>query len=380
MSPAPPTSNTAALTPEQLAAAFAEFMRASEALTQSYAQLETQARRLTERLDVLMQALPVGVVVLDERRVVAELNAAAKHLAGAWLQVGATWETFRQRLQPTETPGEWRLSGESPRRLAMSEVPLPQQNGALLVLQDVSEAHRLREEMARQARLAAMGELVAALAHQLRTPLAAAMLFLDNAMTPSLAEGMRDRALQRARERLQRMERLIADMLVFARGGIAQRQPIDAWGFWQQVLSLYEPIAAAQGVRFERLAEPSPPSPALLGDERALLGAVGNLIDNALQVQHGQPGAWVGVGMNTTAEGWTLTVADRGPGMDEATRARIFAPFFTTRPDGTGLGLAIAREIITAHGGTIELVTAPGQGARFTVRLPAGKPGAEGTA
>jgi len=166
------------------------------------------------------------------------------------------------------------------------------------------------------------------------------------------------------------MEQLIADMLIFARGGLKAREPISLTHLFVQWWSTVEPLAQAQKVVFERLFAPQADAPVVIGDERALLGALINLAENALAVQQGQAAAWVGLGARATADQWEIVVADHGPGIPDALRARLFTPFFTTRPEGTGLGLAIAHEVVTAHGGTIEVRSEPGEGTTFIVRLP----------
>ncbi|BBD77757.1 PAS domain-containing sensor histidine kinase [Hydrogenophilus thermoluteolus] len=363
--------DAAGMTPEQLAAAFAEFMRASDRLTAAYAQLEARAERLTERLDVLMQALPVAVVVLNAEGEVVEANETARQWFGTALTVGTAWQRFAQQLRPTEAPDEVLWSApDGEKRLTLTWSQLPDQGGELVVVQDVTEATRLREAMARQERLAAMGELVAGLAHQLRTPLAAALLFLDHLTTPGLDEARRIELAGRVKARLHRMEQLIADMLIFARGGLKAREPISLPHLFTQWWSTVEPLAQAQKVVLERLFAPQADAPVVIGDERALLGALINLAENALAVQQGQAAAWVGLGARATADQWEIVVADHGPGIPDALRARLFTPFFTTRPDGTGLGLAIAHEVVTAHGGTIEVRSEPGEGTTFIVRLP----------
>ncbi|MCX7945889.1 MAG: PAS domain-containing sensor histidine kinase [Hydrogenophilus sp.] len=360
------------MTPEALAQAFGEFMRASETLTAAYRQLESRVERLTERLTVLLRALPVGVVVVDREEHVVEINDTALTWFGEVLGIGADWRTFRASLTPTGTPKEWIWRREEEeRRLLLSSALLPGEESQIVVIQEVTETARIRETLARQERLAAMGEMVAGLAHQLRTPLASALLFLDHAAMEGVDEKRRQESLARVKSRLKRMEQLIGDMLIFARGGATKRAPVSLPTLWHQLRATYEPIAAAQGATLTVLREPPEDGPVVIGEERALLGAIGNLIDNALAVQREREKRWVGIGATVEGSEWVITVADRGPGFDETVASRLFSPFFTTRPDGTGLGLAIAHEVVRAHGGSISATSEAGKGATFVVRLPA---------
>ncbi|MCL2644608.1 MAG: PAS domain-containing protein, partial [Betaproteobacteria bacterium] len=153
----------------QLAQAFAVFNRASEELSGAYNALQAQVEQLSERFKVLMGALPAAVVVLGRESRIEQVNRAAELLLGEEL-VGRKWEETASVLQPGETPGEVCLphSGGQ-RRLVVSETVLDSGEGRIILLNDVTETHRMRQAVERSERLAAMGEMVAGLAHQLRT-------------------------------------------------------------------------------------------------------------------------------------------------------------------------------------------------------------------
>lgn len=183
--------------PQELQQAFALFNHVSEQLTSAYADLQINAERLTQELAVangelrrqyeekealsqrlvhLLAALPGGVVVVDVAGVVEEVNPAALKLLGEPL-VGDSWQSVCSRtLSPTSAPGEWLLAGGE-RRVSVSSSAREGAGGEILLLQDVTDAHAMGEQLQRHKRLSAMGEMAAALAHQLRTPLAAALLY-----------------------------------------------------------------------------------------------------------------------------------------------------------------------------------------------------------
>jgi two-component system sensor histidine kinase FlrB len=120
-------------------------------------------------------------------------------------------------------------------------------------------------------------------------------------------------------------------------------------------------------VRFEVGAGPE--DAYVRGNRKALAGALSNLLDNARQACAG--GGWVQLEGEYTAGAVVVRVIDSGAGIAREVQERLFEPFFTTRAEGTGLGLAIVRSVVEAHGGEVEVRSAPGQGAAFTVRLPA---------
>lgn len=222
-------------------------------------------------------------------------------------------------------------------------------------------------ELARRERLSALGEMAAKLAHQLRTPLAAALLYVGHLARPSLDEGDRLRFATKAMDRLQYLERLIADMLAFVRGAQGVRSRFPVGGLLTDLLQLFEAQAAALGVAVELVDEAGDLQ--ITADRQAIAGALTSLLENALQAS--RPGGCVRLAARADAGPFVMfSVEDEGEGIAEAERARVFDPFYTTRAEGSGLGLAIVKQTADAHGGWVELVSNPGEGSRFSLYIP----------
>lgn len=355
----------------QLAEAFRQFSEASAQLTQAYAGLERQVERLNERLTVLMAALPAGVLLLDGETRIEQANDAACAMLGTH-PAGAAWAAVAARLAPTETPGEYDTAPgtAASRRVALSQTTADSAGGSIVLLHDVTEAHRMRTQAARNERLAAMGEMVAGLAHQLRTPLAAALLYAGNLAEPTLTPADRARCAERTLERLRHLERLIRDMLSFARGEATGQEAFDVCELVAELEHTIEPVAARRGVRFASAC--ACPGVRLQGNRKELAGALTNLLENALQAtaEAGEVSLSAAAGPGQVR----FAVRDSGRGIDPAIRERLFDPFFTTRADGTGLGLAIARGVARAHGGDITLESTPGLGSTFELTVPLAAP------
>jgi two-component system, sensor histidine kinase FlrB len=346
----------------RLAEAFQIFNQASEELASAYSRLEGQVAALTERMALLQEALPAGVVVLDAEGVAVEANAAAGRLLGK-NPVGIQWQEVDGQLLATETPGERQLDEC---RLAVTVTPLDSAGGRIVLLHDVTETHRLRAQAERHERLAAMGEMAAQLAHQLRTPLAAALLYAGNLENPDLAEASRVSIAQKTVGRLKHLERLIQDTLLFARGEVLGRETFPVAELLAEMGHTFDPLARNRNVEF-RILEKTPGS-RLTGNRKALAGAVTNLIENAFQAVGA--GGVVTLDATASATQVALAVRDNGRGMTPSVVERLFEPFFTTRSDGTGLGLAIVRGVVRAHGGAIEVHSEPGYGTEFVITLP----------
>ena len=391
MSEAPQTSANESKA-EELQRAFAVFNQVSHELTQAYMALQARVESLTsalavangelrrqyqekealsERLSLLLNALPAGVVVLDSAARVGEANPAARQMFGDAV-LGGAWSRVQAELIATEAPDEWLLGA---RRVSIAESPLDSAGGRLLLVHDITAAHALKANAERNQRLAAMGEMAASLAHQLRTPLATALLYSANLAQPDLSETARTRFAGKAAEQLRRLERLIQDVLLFTRGESLGRDRIELRSLLDEAAQTIAPLCAERGVRFVPTLEVG--DFIMTGSRKALAGALINLLENALQACEASP---PGDGQVTLAaqvdQGLvSVSVRDSGVGMSAETQARIFEPFFTTRGQGTGLGLAIALGVARAHGGRISVQSRPGAGSEFILALPVASPG-----
>ncbi|MBP6070130.1 MAG: HAMP domain-containing histidine kinase [Candidatus Accumulibacter sp.] len=384
-------SSSAAVAPgeaEHLAEAFRIFSQASEELAAAYSELQGQVAQLTgelaaangalrqqyqekaaltERLTLLLDALPAGVVVLDGSGCVLQANPAASEVLGEDI-VGAGWTAIeRESLLASETPGEY-LAND--RRLAVAVTPLDSAGGRIVLLHDVTETQHLKTQAERNQRLAAMGEMAAQLAHQLRTPLAAALLYAGNLENTELPPATRVSIAQKTVARLKHLEHLIQDMLMFARGEVLGRENFAVADLLVELAHTFEPLARSRGIAF--LVTDGSVGTTLTGHRKSLVGALTNLLENALQAV--ASGGRIDLDARRDGAFVRLSVRDNGRGMNAETAARLFDPFFTTRAEGTGLGLSIARGVARAHGGGIEVVSSPGAGAEFILTLPCPTP------
>jgi PAS domain S-box-containing protein len=255
--------------------------------------------------------------------------------------------------------------------------PTEEAGGFLGVATDVTD--RRRAEASRE-------EVLAVLAHDLRSPVAAIRFNLD-ALERVMKHGTPgtttpEDMIHRLRQSAERAERLIADLLDRAQmesGGFRiERSSLDALRLAREAAELMMPIAAAKGVRF--LLDVPSDSCTLLGDRSRLLQAMSNLIENAIKFAPSRDGS-VELRLSRQDREFLFCVSDNGPGMSEEQVARVFDRFWRGRRDGRqgiGLGLAIAKGIVEAHGGRIWAEGQPGAGARFcfVIPQPAPRPGA----
>ena len=368
----------------RLAEAFRIFNQASEELSTAYTALQSQVAELTaelaaangalrqqylekvaltERLALLLDALPAGVILIGHDNIVVQTNPAAEDILERPLQ-GVAWpDCERECLATTEVPGEYRVGS---RQVAMNVIALDSSGVRIVLLHDVSETHALKQQAERSQRLAAMGEMAAQLAHQLRTPLAAALLYTGNLELPSMADENRISIAGKAVGRLKHLERLIQDMLLFARGEVLGRESFAVQGLLEELRQIFEPLAQKRGIVLAIEAATSDQAPLeLTGNRKAIAGALTNLLENAFDAAAGR----VALDVRVDESCIEFVVEDNGKGIAQETLDRMFEPFFTTRVEGSGLGLAIARGVARAHGGGIEVSSRLGEGTRFVMRL-----------
>ena len=377
---------------EQLKQAFTVFSQASSQLSGIYRELQQQVVRLTEELALangelqrelaakealsqqlgqLLTALPGGVVVLDQQNRICRVNPAAIRFLGEPL-LGMTWRQIEQeRLQPTGVVGEW--LAEKPAMIASGSRRIFIENSiseitreSILLLHDITEAHTLREQNRRSQRLAAMGEVAAGLAHQLRTPLSTALLYVGHLGAASLDAQERSSFAAKTIERLHHLEYLIRNMLRFVKGEPVPVGKVKLSALLRRLHREMTPQMQRRRLRF--VIEDNSAGVSVNVNRDALSDAVANLLDNAMQVA--PAGSLITLACETAEKETRLTISDEGPGIDLALHERIFEPFFTTRTEGTGLGLAIVHNLVESMQGEIRLDSIPGIGTQFTICLP----------
>jgi two-component system sensor histidine kinase FlrB len=210
-----------------------------------------------------------------------------------------------------------------------------------------------------------MGELAAGLAHQIRTPLATALLYASQMTLPDRSRADLERCAERTVCSLKQLDSLVNDMLAFAHGGAA-RESVSVSALLEQVAQWLRP-ALRRGVRLTIRTQA--PDLKVRANAPSLVSAVLNLATNALQAAAADLDLEL---LARRAEDGRaqIVVSDNGPGVPAHLRERIFEPFFTTRARGNGIGLAIVKSVVEAHLGSVRLVDSDG-GATFVIDLPA---------
>lgn len=269
-----------------------------------------------------------------------------------------------------------RKSGEIfPIELTVSESRVGDEVFYTAILRDISEQRELQRVVRERERLADIGAITAKIVHDLGNPLAAlsmqAQLLLRRARRGDFApvSKVRDPAEQ-ILQTLRRLEMLVREFMEFAREQRPAVRPIAVGPLLHSCVDMWRPLAHERGIAIH-LAD-GEPLPDLRGDEIMLRRVLDNLVKNAIEAIDIGPGS-IAVRAELPAPGKIcLLVEDDGPGVREG--VDVFRLFETTKVEGTGIGLAVARQIVSAHGGTIDHLPRQPRGTLFRIELPLGGP------
>jgi two-component system sensor histidine kinase PilS (NtrC family) len=344
---------------------------------------EVDLRRMEEVHRNVAKSLRSGLITVDEKGEITSVNHAAAEILGIKLprrygiQLAAIWPAGaeivadreisrrgdRQEIIHVMPNGQQRFLGISPFPLADDEGDLL---GYGMIFQDITEIKAKEERMQRTDRLAALGEMAAGLAHEIRNPLASisgAAQFLEEAQL-LLPEG--ERLLQIITRESRRLNDLTKTFLLYAKPEGRRNEKISLRREMEYVLSL---LRQRKGFSKATVETHIPKDLELQVDPDQFRQAALNLVLNAYQALPQEGGTIV-----LRAEGEQrrviLIISDNGSGISEEDLGKIFNPFFTTRHDGTGLGLAIVHRLVNAWGGDIVVESKRNTGTTFTLRLP----------
>jgi two-component system sensor histidine kinase HydH len=243
--------------------------------------------------------------------------------------------------------------------------------GAVIILRDLREIKLLEERVLRTEKLAALGKLSAAVAHEIRNPLSSIRGFAK-----FLSHALKDRPKDREYadvmvKEVDRINRVVTDLLNFARPLEPEPEYVNPAGLIDHTLRLVEGDAQSRGITIEVDTQNSPSRVYLDPDQ--ITHVLLNLVLNALQALDSGQSMNVGVALDADLSAVSFWVEDDGPGIEKDHIKKIFDPFFTKREKGTGLGLAIVQKIVENHHGKVQVVTplqGKTHGCRFVVSIP----------
>ena len=353
-------------------------------------QLFQQTETLHAFNEDIIQNMTNGLIAIDQNQRITAFNPAAARMLGC--QTGEVLSSFLPEIMPgnkelvqvfetTLTTHQASVHQEitvchrdgAPLPVAVSTAPLmPRDGGAkrvgvVAVLEDLSEIKALEAERRRLDRLAALGEMAAVVAHEIRNPIAgiaAGVEYFTRNITPGSPEFEGAAMIQ---GEIERVNRIVEDILFVARPLQLNLAPENLLAVVESVVQRSQ--AQLKAGRTAAVIRCGQDLPLLPLDRQRLEQVLTNLVTNAVQAMPG--GGRLNIDINTAEKNnVVLVITDTGPGISADVQRRIFEPFFTTKTKGTGLGLAVARRIVEEHGGAIRVESEEGRGTSFFIELP----------
>lgn len=335
--------------------------------TEDYVGELQQLRAQATYMDQLYKELPSGLIVINGNGVVEQANRVAVQLLGEPLENIRWGDVIKRSFSPKNDDGH-EISLKNGRRIQLSISSLQGKSGQLILLTDLTHTRQLQEHVATLKRLSSLGKMVASLAHQIRTPLSAAMLYGANLANKTLNESSRLRFQGKLMNRLQDLETQVNDMLLFARSG---EQKIVEEVSVATLLEEVQDASDAMLVKVDGRLQCRLPNPDLfiLANKNALTSAMTNLISNAIEATGKGTQLYISALQRGSSE-LEISVMDNGPGIEKQRLAQVMEAFYTTKSQGTGLGLAVVQGVAQAHSGSVEVKSEVGKGSCFTLVLP----------
>ncbi len=376
-----------------------EFARVTQAFNQMCRDLQRrdyELERLANFNSLILTNIPSGVLTVDHSLLVTSVNPKAQELLNLHNidVVGQSLETLKidSQLKDAIYDGIYhkrflfadRITIQTDEQIILSVTTASlltkakKEVGVMLIMRDITPLVLMEEKVERSSRLAALGEMAAGVAHQIKNPLTVLrvsmeMLQEDYQVTDNQSEY--DQLIQFIIDEIDSLDLTVLNFLDFARPKGKELQLISTTSILEYCIK-HVPWEKYPQINFERYFDTQLPK--IRGDRNLLIQAITNIIINALQAFDSmdedlkeEHESRVFLKADDEDEYVVIRIGDNGQGMDAEAKNKIFNPFFSTKNGGNGLGLSIVHRIIEDHGGTIEVESTPGVGTLFTVKLEA---------
>jgi len=366
--------------------AFEQFTQTTARMEESYRLLEARVQSLdrelqdknreltvaTEYLRAVLDSMSDGVIAVDSGGEITTFNRAAAQILGKSPEavVGRKYrDEFGAGPKAGVAPRFRELKTDDGANVPVSERAAPiadasgGRRGTVYVFQDLSEVEALREEVRRKDRLAALGQMAATIAHEIRNPLGGIQGFAALLQRDVPEDDPRRRLVEKIISGTKSLDRVVNELLEYTRPLELKIERVDVATVIAGAIEFLPSVPERVCVTNRAGAEVG-----VRADANKLKQVLLNVLLNAVQ-SVGDAGE-IEVCVEADVGHVTIVVKDSGPGIASEHLDKIFMPFFTTREKGTGLGLAAAAKIVESHGGCIEAASAVGDGATFRIRLP----------
>jgi len=372
---------------EFMCRALRKLQRMNDAQLRSFIQLIADEYAL---FDAVMDSLTNGVIILDSKHVIVKTNRAASRILG--IPLAESFDRPLWRVIPDSKLADFIhtaikneeavvaeeiviAADEGNQYIELSVLPLVREKkvrGAIITAEDITQKKREEINKRRLENLASLTNLAAAVAHEIKNPLAAisihVQLLRKNFKACNLEMNAKaQKHLNVVEEEIDRLNKIVVDFLFAVRPLQCEFSPVNVNELIRNLFATFQEELSAAGISF--LFRPDDAVPNIQADERFLRQALMNILTNAKAAMM-PSGGELSIITRFDEEKVYITIADTGKGISPDVLHKIFEPYFTTKPDGSGLGLTMTYKVIKEHGGDIQVHSEQGKGARFTIILP----------
>jgi two-component system sensor histidine kinase HydH len=361
-------------------------------IVQHYRSTRTALANMRSYTTNVIESMPSGLVSLDAGGNVVTLNSTARSLLGVTesdVKGRPVEEVVTIEAQPGRAAVEDIVGGresvlETDARMTVGDRTIPvalsasslrdedgKRAGTVLLFQDQREVEALKAEVERERHLASLGRLSAGVAHEIRNPLSSLKGFAQFLRSRFQPGSQEERYSDIMIEEVERLDRVVQELLDFAKPNEPARAASSANEIVDDALSLLSEDAAFRNVEIRR--EFAPDLPHVFVDPKQIMQAVLNVVLNGIEAMPGGGVLTVRTSVSRNQRGpayVSVVVSDTGEGMDEEQLSKLYEPFYTTKQGGTGLGLTIVSRVLEQNGGHVEVTSVKGGGTAFSLRLP----------
>ncbi len=398
---------------KKLAESFTSMDSLTRSINNSYSQMETKfadvnarlahvnellrqslddRNRLAHYLSNILESLNSGVIVTDHVGIITVFNSAAEKLTGisAESALGKKYMDIfgpecAGKIQDILEGKKENISGEKIFKSSSgNSVPVAysitrlrddtniQQTGIVEIFYDLTEFKALEDNLKRISTLAALGEMAATVAHEIRNPVAGIAGFTALLMKDLADDPDKLRLVEKISRGVASLNAIVGNLLDYTRSVILNKSEVDPEPIIEETIHDLKTDVKLENHKIK--IEKASKHLHINADPFLFRQIVFNLIKNALQASPNGGRIWISMD-GGSSKGFTLSVSDDGPGIPDNVGQKLFTPFYTTKTNGTGLGLATVKKLTELHGGKISFKNRLGGGAVFTVEIPGVKEG-----
>ncbi|MCA9749952.1 MAG: PAS domain-containing protein, partial [Romboutsia sp.] len=329
-------------------------------------QQDIQAKELAnQKLEMILQLLPGGVIILDNSGVIMQSNPAASDIFGVTTLEGNSWVNVVKDFFKPEFQDGLEVSLKNNKIISISTNALPNKAGQIILLKDVTQSRLLQDNLNQQQRLSSLGKMMASVAHQVKTPLSSALLYAHHMNSKKVSIKKKQHYSLKIKDCLSSLNSLVDSMLIYVRGEVPQQQPTSVIDICDKLKKYIKNNLYNKTLKV--VIYNNAGNKKINCNVDVFVSAIGALIDNAYQAS--TDNSVICVLIVKYKNKINFIVSDKGVGVDVKNHCHMFKPFYTTKATGTGLGLSFVQIVANSAGGNVWVKSSREAGTKIGISI-----------